>query len=85
MVVVVVVRIVLVVVAVLVQVLHFLFSFFLPKVPRAKLIADFGEKCGETLARNVADFRPSISRKSGRKRFHEKSSTTFTSHETLSL
>ena len=33
--------------------------------------------------RNVfADFRPSISRKSGRKKFHEKSSTNSTSNET---
>ena len=31
-----------------------------------------GEKCGEKMAKFFADFCPSISRKSGRKIFHEK-------------
>ena len=42
---------------------------------RAKFLTDTGEKRGEILAKDFADFRPSISRKSGRKKFHEKSST----------
>ena len=49
---------------------------------QAKFFADTGEECGETLAKNVADFRPLISRKSGRKKFHEKSSTFSTRDET---
>ena len=47
----------------------------------ANIFADMGEKRGEDLAKNFADFRPSVSRKSGRKKFHAKSSTTSTSHE----
>ena len=45
----------------------------------AKMFADMGEKRGKSLAKCFADFRPSISWKSGRKKCHEKSSTTFTS------
>ena len=38
---------------------------------QAKILADTGEKRGEILAKNVAlNSRPSISRKSGRKKFH---------------
>ena len=48
----------------------------------AKCFADVGEKRGEHLAKLFADFRPSISRQSGRKKFHEKSSTKFPSRET---
>ena len=46
--------------------------------------ADIGEKCGENLAirKKFADFCPSSSKKSGRQKLHEKSSTNFTSHET---
>ena len=51
----------------------------------ANFFADMGEKCGEHLAKNFADFRQSISRKSGRKKFNEKSSTKSTSHETKIL
>ena len=40
---------------------------------QTKFFADTGEKRSELLARNFADFRPLISRKSGRKKFHEKS------------
>ena len=50
--------------------------------PESEIHANFfaatGEKGGELLAKHVADFRPLISRKSGRKTFHEKSSTLFT-------
>ena len=49
---------------------------------QAKFFADTGEKCSENLAKNFADFRPLISRKSGRKKFHEKSSTYSTKDET---
>ena len=49
---------------------------------QAKILADIGEKRGKNLAKTVADFCPSISRQSGRKKFHEKSSTICTSHET---
>ena len=59
---------------------------FRPKNPEseiaAKNFANVGEKRGENLAKFLADFRPSISKKSGRKKFHEKSSTNSTSHET---
>ena len=41
-----------------------------------------GETCGENLAKNSADFRPSISRKAGRKKFHEKLAANSTSRET---
>ena len=57
----------------------------MPKRPEseilAKFFADMGEKCGENLAKTFADFCPSISRKIGRIKFHEKSAATFTSHE----
>ena len=50
-----------------------------PKSPESEILAkhfaDMGEKCGEILAKNFADFRPSISRRSGRKKFHEKLAT----------
>ena len=49
---------------------------------QAKFFADTGEKCGEILAKIFADFRPLISRKRGRKKFHEKSSTFSTRDET---
>ena len=39
-----------------------------------KFFADIGEKRGENLAKDFADFRPSISRKIGRKKFHAKAS-----------
>ena len=51
----------------------------MPKSPEseilAKFFADMGEKCGEKMAKFFADFRPSISKKSGCKKFHEKSAT----------
>ena len=47
-----------------------------------KNFADAGEKRSENLAKHFADFRPLISRKSGCKKFHEKSSTFFTRNET---
>ena len=54
-------------------------GFVMPKSPEseipAKFFANMGEKCGEKMAKNFADFRPSISRKSGRKKFHEKLAT----------
>ena len=42
---------------------------------QVKCFADAGEKRGEILAKKIADFRPLTSRKSGRKKIHEKSST----------
>ena len=58
----------------------------MPKSPKsetlAKTFADMGEKHGENLANFFGDFCPSISRKSVHKKFHEKSSTNSTSHET---
>ena len=49
---------------------------------QTKMFADAGEKRSENLAKNFADFHPLISRKSGCKTFHEKSSTFFTRDET---
>ena len=46
------------------------------------LLYDTGEKRSEMLAKNVADFLPLISRKCGRKKFHEKSSTLPTRDKT---
>ena len=40
-----------------------------------------GEKCGEKMAKFFADFRPSISRNSGRKKFHEKLVTNLAGRE----
>ena len=52
---------------------------FMPQSPESEILAIFfadnGEKCGEKMAKCFADFRPSISRKSGRKKFHEKMAT----------
>ena len=39
------------------------------------------EKCGEKMAKFFADFRPSISRKSGRKKFHETLATNSAGRE----
>ena len=44
---------------------------------QAKCFADAGEKRPENSAKTFADFRPLISRKSGCKKFHEKSSKIF--------
>ena len=55
---------------------------FLESEIQTKMFADAGEKRSENLARNFADFRPLISRKSGCKKFHEKSSAFFTRDET---
>ena len=49
---------------------------------QAKFFADTGENRGEILAKHFADFRRLISRKSGRKKFHEKSCTFSTRDET---
>ena len=49
---------------------------------QAKFFADTGEKRSEHLAKHFADFRPLISRKSGCKKSHEKSSTFSTRDET---
>ena len=49
---------------------------------QAKCFADKGEKRRENLAKNFADFRALISRKSVCKKFHEKSSTFSTRDET---
>ena len=57
----------------------------MPKSPEseilAKVFADMSEKRGEKLTKSFADFRPSISRKIGGKKFHEKSLANSTSHE----
>ena len=50
------------------------------KIP-AKFFADMGEKCGEKMAKFFADFRPSISKKRGRKKFHEKLATNSAGRE----
>ena len=51
----------------------------MPKSPESKILAkffaDMDKKCGEKMVKFFADFRPSISRKSGHKRFHEKLAT----------
>ena len=56
-----------------------------PAIPQSEVLAKFFEeiveKCGEILAKFFADFRPSISRENGRKKFHEKSSTFSTVHQ----
>ena len=56
-----------------------------PAIPQSEVLAKFfeeiGEKFGEILAKFFADFRPSISRENGRKKFHEKSSTFSTVHQ----
>ena len=46
-----------------------------------KFFADMGEKCGEKMAKFFADFRSSIFRKSGRKKFHEKLATNSAGRE----
>ena len=57
----------------------------MPKSPEseiaAKIFADMGEKCGEKMAKYFADFRPSISKKSGCKKFHEKLATNSAGRE----
>ena len=50
---------------------------------QAKFFVDTGEKFSEILAKKFADFRPLISWKSGRKKFHENSSTFPTREETV--
>ena len=47
----------------------------------AKFVADMGEKCGEKMVKSFTDFRPAISRKRGRKKFHEKLATNSAGHE----
>ena len=42
---------------------------------------NMGEKCGEKMAKCSADFRPSISRKRGRKKFHKKLATNSAGRE----
>ena len=49
---------------------------------QSKFCADTGEKRREILAKKIADFHSLISRKSGRKKFHEKSFTFSTRDET---
>ena len=62
-----------------------LFWIVVPAIPQSEVLAKFfeeiGEKCGEILAKFFADFRPSISRENGRKKFHEKSLTFSTVHQ----
>ena len=57
----------------------------MPKSPESeilvKIFADIGETCGKHLAKKIADFDPSISRKIGSEKFHQKSSTNSTGHE----
>ena len=57
----------------------------MPAIPQSEVLAkvfeEIGERCGEILAKFFADFRPSISRENGRKKFHEKSSTFATVHQ----
>ena len=53
----------------------------MPAIPQSEVLAKFFEEIGEILAKFFADFRPSISRENGRKKFHEKSSTFSTVHK----
>ena len=57
----------------------------MPKSPESEILAKFfanvGEKCGEKMAKYFADFHPSISRKSGRKKFPEKLATNSAGRE----
>ena len=61
------------------------FIYIRPVFPQSEVLVKFvqetGEKCSEHLAKTFADFRPSISRESVRKTFHEKSSTFSTLHQ----
>ena len=59
-----------------------LVRFLSRKAPRSKFWRILGEKCGEKLVKCFANLRPSISRKGERKKFHEKSSTNSTNHDT---
>ena len=60
-------------------------TFLRPVLPQSEVLVKFvqktGEKCSENLAKNFADFRPSISRESVRKKSHEKSSTFSPLHQ----
>ena len=47
----------------------------------AKCFADLREKCGENSAKHFADFRSSIARRNGRKKFHKKFSANSMGHE----
>ena len=51
-------------------------NFFMKEIPESEIQANFfavtSEQLSEILAKHFADFRPLISRKSGRKKFHEK-------------
>ena len=57
--------------------------YFVPVAPQSEIRVKFlvcqsektGEKCGEILAKFFADFRPSFSRETGRRKFHTNSST----------
>ena len=55
-----------------------------PVTPQAKFWRNLCKRRAKSTAniwrKNVADFRPSISRQNGRKKFHEKSSTFSTVH-----
>ena len=57
----------------------------MPKSPESEILAKFfanmSEKCGEKMADFFADFGPSISRRSGRKKFHEKLATNSAGRE----
>ena len=52
-----------------------------PAIPQSEVLAKFFEEIGEILAKFFADFRPSISRENGCKKFHEKSATFSTVHQ----
>ena len=56
-----------------------------PVIPQSEVLAKFvqetGEKCGETSAKTIADFRVSVSRKKARKKFHEKNFDISTVHQ----
>ena len=56
-----------------------------PVFPQSEVLVKFvpetGEKSSENWAKNFADFRPSVSRESVRKKFHAKSLTFSTLHQ----
>ena len=57
----------------------------MPKNPESEILAkffdDMGDKCGEKMAKFFADVRPSISKKSGRKKLHQKLATNSAGRE----
>ena len=66
--------------------LNFPALFVMPKSPESEILVKFSPTPAKTAAKNWRNLSPilvlQVPGKSGRKKFHEKSSTNFTSHET---